>query len=53
MYSPIQYLLYSQWDKLESDAIKGMQSQVQEQAEVLITSSKNTGVFLLCKIFDS
>lgn len=53
MYSPIQYLLYSQWDKLESDAVKGMQSQVQEQAEVLITSSKNTGVFLLCKIFDS
>ena len=53
IYSPIQYLMFYYWDKLEVDDVKLMHTEFQEQIELLITSSKNCGIYLACKMFDA
>lgn len=53
LLSPVQYWLYFHWDGLYQDELALLHGELAERLEILCTSSKNCGVYLFCKMFES
>jgi len=53
LYAPIQYWLFRHWDSFEGDDLTALLAELTDALEVLVNSSKNTGIWLYSKIFDT
>lgn len=53
VYNGVQYWLYHFWDTLEQEELTMLQTELSESLELMTTSSKNTGVYLFCKMFEA
>lgn len=52
-YSPVQYWLFHNWDTFEGETLEKLTEELQDSLEFLVGSSKNCGIWLYSKIFDS